>query len=663
MKLKHTLILLVLAAGLLAYVQFVEKKIPTTKEAKENKGRLFEFDRNRITAIAIKTPENKIELKKSGENWLVETPVKDRADSTVVTSLLTSVEFLRSESTINNDGKGVTKDQLKEYGVADSQTKLTLTVDGKPVELIFGKNTAIENRIYAHIDGTKAVEVVQSNLRNDISKKADDFRDKKLSDLTLSQITKAVIKTSAGEIEAERKDDHWSLVRPLKARGDDARVGDVISQAITARIDSFVADTSKLAEYGLDQPRGTITLTVEGQQQPQVLSIGGTPKDEKDEEKVYAKLSSRDAVVILPKGVANLLDTKPNDLRDKKLAQFNNDLVDRITIEPIGRDKLVFARDGAKDWVQKTGKDIAINSSVVTHLLDELGAATAANFVADVATELPKYGLDQPAIKITLSAFSSENTAETKAGEKPIVALLIGKIEGDNVFAKTDDEPFVLAVPKRLLDAIPIDAVQLQPLEIFKYKSDEVTSFEVSRDGQPTLNLERDKDKNWKLAKGDDKLNTINVQSLVNTLASLSAVRWVGATTPEHGFDRPSATLSFKTASNTVGKLTLGGENADKMRYAKVDDFNGTFLIANPDFEAFVSGLTEKTTATPAPASAGVTPAIEASGAKPKVEVVTPPVSAPPPGAVVPAPVPAPAPAGEPKPAPSEAPANPAPPQ
>src|SRR5262249_46309808 len=150
---------------------------------------------------------------------------------------------------------------------------------------------------------------------------------------------------------------------------------------------------------------------------------------------------------------------------DKKLAQFNSDLVDRITIEPAGKEKLVFARDGAKGWLRKTDKDVAINSLVITRLLDEIGSATVTNFVSDVATELPKYGLDQPSLKVTLSAFSSENTAETKAGEKPIVGLLLGKVEGENVFAKLDDEPFVTAVPKSLLDAIPTDALQLQPLE------------------------------------------------------------------------------------------------------------------------------------------------------------------------------------------------------
>src|SRR5688500_4965251 len=173
MKLKRTIVLLVVAVGLWAYVEFVDKKTPTTRELAEKKGRLFEFDRDKISAVSIKTPESKIELKKDGQNWLVEQPVKDRADSGVINSLLTSAELLRSESSLDNEGKGVTKDQLKEYGIADSQTKVTFTVDGKPVEVVFGKDTAIENKVYAQVEGSKTVEVVSNTLRNDISKKSD----------------------------------------------------------------------------------------------------------------------------------------------------------------------------------------------------------------------------------------------------------------------------------------------------------------------------------------------------------------------------------------------------------------------------------------------------------------------------------------------------------
>src|SRR5215204_1888684 len=119
MKLKHTIILLVVALGLAAYVYYVDTKMPTTKERQEKKGRVFDFDRDKISALSIKTPESKVELRKEGQNWRLEEPVKDRADSGIMTSLLTSLELLRSESTIDNEGKGITKEQLKDFGISD----------------------------------------------------------------------------------------------------------------------------------------------------------------------------------------------------------------------------------------------------------------------------------------------------------------------------------------------------------------------------------------------------------------------------------------------------------------------------------------------------------------------------------------------------------------
>jgi hypothetical protein len=79
-----------------------------------------------------------------------------------------------------------------------------------------------------------------------------------------------------------------------------------------------------------------------------VLQIGGNPTEEKEKEKVYARLSSRDSVVVLPKAVAELLETKANNIRDKSLVRFESDIVDRISIEPAGGEKLVLARNGEK---------------------------------------------------------------------------------------------------------------------------------------------------------------------------------------------------------------------------------------------------------------------------------------------------------------------------
>ena len=604
MKLKNTVILLVLALAGFAYIYFVDQHRSSTKEIAEEGNRVVKFERDKITAISIKNTEVKMELKKDDKGqWQIVEPLKDRADFQAIQQLFTEAEALKYVDKIDNGGKGASKDQLKDFGLSDPATKVRFTGDEKPVELLFGKDTASEGKGYAKLENTNAVYVIANALRTQLSKKADDFRDKNLTNIATTQVTKATLKTAAGEIEFQKnKDGHWSLTKPLKARGDDSKIRDLIAQAANARAESFVADAANLSAYGLQEPRGTLALVTEGSEQPAVLQIGTNPKD--STEKTYARLSTRDAVVVVPKAIESLLDVKPNDLRDKSLVRVEADIVDRINIEGAGREKIVIARSG-ESWVRKAGdKEVPINAAAATRLLADLRAAKVAGFIADVASDLAKYGLDQPLVKLTLSSYASENTAETKAGEKPIVTVLFGKAENAIVYAKLDDEPFIVAVQPELLEAALTDPNQWQPLEIYRHKTEDITAVEVTRDGQPTISLVRDKDKGWKLAKGDGSVNQVNASSLVNTLAALRAVRWVGATKPEHGFGKPALSVAFKTAGGTSGRLTVGNVTAEEMWHANAEGFTGTFEIAQPDKGALELPLLDKPAA-PAPAAGG----------------------------------------------------------
>jgi hypothetical protein len=601
MNSRTTLILFVIASGLGAYVWFGETNRPSSKEVRETQQLVAKVDRDKVDTVTIKTSEAKIVLRKGDDNqWTLQEPVKDRADSMVLNQLFTTAERLKHDARIDKPGAEGDKSQVKEFGLSGSATRLTFTGKDKPLELVLGKESAVEGKIYAKVEGAEPVYVISNELKNQISKKADDFRDRKLSDVAAGLVEKLVIKSPAGEIELEKKNRHWTLVKPLKARGDDSKVGDLIAQATTARIDSFVADSANLASFGIQEPRGTITLYVEGSKEPSVLQIGTEPKDEK--EKVYAKLSSRDAVLVLPKSVAQLLETKPNDLRDKKLVRVETDIVDRITLEPAGRDKLVIARSG-ENWVRKTDKEQPANAAAANALLNELKSMDVGRFESDVASDLAKYGLDQPVLKLTLSAFASENTAESKAGEKPIVSVHFGKTDGDQVYAKLDDEPFIVTVPKSFLESIATDAIGWQPLSIYNLKPEDITAVELQRAEQPAISVERDKDK-WKLAKGDGNINQSNAQSLVNTLATLRAVRWKGPAQPEHGLEKPTLTVRFKTANNTSGKLTLGSATPEEMTHASADGLSGVFEINRVDKDALELTLVDKPAPAPAPAAA-----------------------------------------------------------
>src|SRR5204863_8629120 len=115
-------------------------------------------------------------------------------------------------------------------------------------------------------------------------------------------------------------------------------------------------------------------------------------------------------------------------------------------------------------------------------LIDMLQNQRVTQFVEDVASNLPKYGLDKPHLQLTFSSFASENTAESKAGEQPFATLAFGKQDGDNVYAGLTDEPFVVAVHPSLLDQISADPLQWQELSIFKFKPDEIHRLSITTD-------------------------------------------------------------------------------------------------------------------------------------------------------------------------------------
>ncbi len=619
MKSRSTLLLFLIATGLAAYIVLVESQRPSTKEAAERSKHVLQIDRDKLDSITLKNTDAKIELRKKDNTWFVEEPVKDRADSIVLAQLFTSLEILRHDAALGSDGNSPDPAALKEFGVASSETWIKLNGPGlKPVELILGKDAAVGGKLYAKLASSPTVYVVGNDLKNQISKKPDDFRDHRLSSLSAEEIHRTVFKTKAGEIELEKKAGLWSLTKPLRARGDASRIKDFISKATTTRIESFVSDSAAIASAGLQEPRATISFFTEGSKEPVLLQIGSNPADSKEKEKTYAKLSTRDCVVLLPKSIEQLLDTQPNDLRDRSLVRFERDIVDRIHLEKPGTPKLTLARK-AEGWVRKSEKDdLPVNSSAANALLDSLSAELARNFVADNGSDLPKYGLDKPSLKLTLSSFASENTSETAAGDKPIATLLFGKSEDDHTYAKLDEEPFIVSVDTAFLDRFSTEPSLWQPLEIFSLQPADITSIEVTPANHPTVSFHREKDQ-WSLAKGQGKPDQKNIGSLLKTLTRLRAVKWVDPATHANAIkslqSNPAIVLRFKTTSGTEATLRLATPSETNPLLGSSSTTLGVFELSLADRVVFDQSLLEQpapSSTTPPPATTPPPPAANA---------------------------------------------------
>src|SRR3954464_10686 len=549
MKKKKTIILLVLAGAVGLYIKFYESKQPNTEEAKRQAGNVINFDRDTLEGIVIQNGDDRIELKKQDQKWRIEAPFKDQADRGAVESLINDLDNWQKFDSISASEIAKNQNLLDEYGLSKGKLKLKLLGKNAPPEISFGNDAALQGKMYVRAGDNGDVVIAAQSVRNDIAKKPEDFRDKKLTDLTTAQVMRALVKTTAGEMELEKKADHWEIVKPLRARGDDQKINDLLAQITTAQIQQFVAeDRGDLRPYGLAEPRGSVTLFAVDDKTGQTLQIGGPAgAAEKDKDQVYVRFTARNAVYTLPKKIEETLALKPADLRDRHLVRIDTNILDRITIEPPGKAKTVLARNGEK-WTIASRNHQPANGGEVTRMLDLLKGEQVTKFVEDVASDLPKYGLDKPQLQVTFSSFASENTPESTAGEHPFATIAFGKIEGENVFARLGDEPFIVAVRRSVLDNIFADPLQWQELAIFRFKPDDVHKLTVQTDHESAL-VQNEK-KEWSWVKGNEAINTVNVHSLLNTLTVLRAVRWVGATTPAHGFDKPQVTITFTTSGD-----------------------------------------------------------------------------------------------------------------
>jgi Domain of unknown function (DUF4340) len=617
MKWRNTLILAVIALAGFAYFRFFEMKRPSTEEAQRQSRNVVNFDRSKIDGIVIQNGDQQIEIRRRENKWRLETPIKDQADGALVESLLSDLEAWQKDGAIPAKEIEVDKSKLAEYGLNNPKLKLKLLGRDKPPEILFGKDAALEGKMYVRFQHSKETLLASQSVKKDIDKKPEEFRDKKLTDVTTAQVRRITFQTTAGEMELEKKGEHWEIIKPLRARADDAKVGDLISQITTARIQQFITDDrGDLHPYGLAEPRGSITLFDQGEKKDQkievgesikvfgredkgqTLQIGAVPEKEKDQ--VYVRFAPRGSVYTLPKKIEELLNTKPTDLRDNHLARIETNVLDRITIDVPGKGKTVLARNDG-NWTIASRNNVPADSAAVGRLIDTLQNERITRFVEDVASNLPKYGLDKPQVQLTFSSFASENTAETKAGEQPFAAIAFGKQDGDNVYARVSDEPFVVAVRRSLVDQISPDPLRWQDLAIFKFKPEQIHRLSVTTDKE--LSLERDQTNQWHWLKATGDINQANLQTVLKTLSSLRAVRWVGPTTPQHGFEKPQLVVAFTSSLDNKAShtLTVGAQNSDGTFFARVDGRDGTFAISNADLSTLKLPLVSQANASPAP--------------------------------------------------------------
>ncbi len=592
MKLRTTLVLLAVAIALAAFIFGLDRFSQNTRDRRDRTAHVVEVNRTDIGGITIHNGDGFIKVKAEGDAWKMVAPWQDDADEGVIDQLLDAIQNLRPEDVITDLGKGEKKRQLlKDFGLNKSKLRLKLDGPRMPAELVFGQDTAVPGRGYLRIEDDDAVYVVPNDLKNIVSKTPEDFRDHRMTPFLTTLINRAIFQVSGGEIELAKEQDNWQLVRPIKARASNDAVVDILTRMNRTQISKFVSENkSSAGSFGLDSPADVLTLYGEEGKKFEI-EIGSTVPS--DPQAVYALLPERKTVVEVTKAFAGLFNITPNDLRDRKIARLNSDLVDRVTIENAGQPKIILAREENR-WRFLSPANASANATNINRLIQEINDDEVTEFVSDTATDLAKYGLDQPKLKITFSSYSSENTAESNAGEVVLSSLEFGRSEKGVTYGRLKEEPYIFSISDQLFDELPKTTFSFRSLDILDLKRDELTSLKVEKTGEEPLELVRDAKGRWMLKGHENRQNDGQIQLFLTTLTGLRAAAWAGEPNPDYGFDQPSLEIkiSYQAGEQKSEKdIKFGKANSGNQHYGMCTEEQGVFLVEDEQYNQLKTSL------------------------------------------------------------------------
>ncbi len=442
--LRSFLLLLIVGAGLGAYLYFVEsKRDPGDADKKE---KVFTVESEKIDELTVKAESGeRTSLKKTGAEWQIVAPVAAPTDSGTVSGLTGNLSSLELQRVIDENPQ-----DLAEYGLAQPRLEVTFKAGGQEHRLQIGRKTPAATDLYAKVGDQKRVFLIPSFVDTTFNKTTFDLRDKTVLKVERDKIETASLTSPKRTLQFAKADGEWKLTAPIKARADFTTVDGLVSRLNTLQMKSIVSPeaAASLAEYGLDKPQATIQLG-SGSSQATLL-LGKTA----GEGVVYAKDQSRPAVVTVEATLVTDVTKDAGEYRQKDFFDGRTFNATRLEVTRNGQSS-VFEKTKTKNkdgqdeekWKQSAPTARDVEQSTVDNLISAVTASRATSFVDSAA----KTGLDKPELVVALT------TDEGKRVEKVSFSR-----SGADGYGARDGEPGVAKVDAATIDNIvkSLDAIK-----------------------------------------------------------------------------------------------------------------------------------------------------------------------------------------------------------
>ena len=367
-----TILLVLVLAGLGAYIYFVDSKRPAG--GVEEKQKVFTVAADKIQEMTVTSAGETTTLRKQDGAWKITVPVTADADSTEVSNVTNAIAALEVNRVVDENAQN-----LADFGLAEPAIKVAYKAEGSSGEVHLGSKTPTQSDMYAVKAGEKRVFLVQAYQESSLAKKTFDFRDKRVLNFERDKVD--AIELSQGgsaPITLARSGTDWNLKQPIATRGDYTAVEGLLTRLSTASMTKLV-DPNSPEDFGLEKPSVVVTLGAGSTRA--TLEFGA-----EREGAVYARDRARQLLFTVYPSLVTEVKKTADDFRDKDLFEFRSFNAVRLRLTR-GTDTYEFQKvkgtgDNATDKWQRVGSGPAtdVDTSNMEDFLAKLAALRAQSF-------------------------------------------------------------------------------------------------------------------------------------------------------------------------------------------------------------------------------------------------------------------------------------------
>jgi hypothetical protein len=595
---------------------------PADRVAKEGAGQEKE-EKLEARALAVKDKNGgSYTLQRTGDEWELSAPVRDRVDPDKLKTILTAVPDIWAEQFVEKPKK-----DLAEYGLKDPEQTVQVTLPGrdKPVTLLIGKTSHTKVRMvmrpsppgvpvppqpqpvhdeyrYAKLQDNDQIFEIRAERLKDVFVAADTVRDPQVARFHTADANRLEIdRPGQPKLVLAKEKDNWKVEEPLKAEAENSKVTELLDKlsGLQPHDKDVIDDKDAGKKYGLDRPAATVKVTVAEEPPGAKKPAAGTAEADKEKDKkkvtrtITVALGKRDAatkklyvqtvgfarVSAVEDAVLPLVERPALAYRGRRVLDFLAGDVDTIKVQRGGETVALKQADGKWRLTEPVAAEADDGKASV--LVGDLGRLEAVEYVRDAAKpdDLDKlYGLGKPALSITVH-FRPD-------AKKPDQTLLVGKErEGKGeYFAKLAGSDSVFAVRKDIHDTLDQGSLAYRPLQLPPLQAQDITEVRVQKEGTEEYRLTH-KDGAWKVAAPFDAAAVPTlVQPMADELANLRAERYEAHAAKDlakYGLDKPHLRLTAVTGPGKE-RVLLVGKPADKepgARFARLADGDAVFVV------------------------------------------------------------------------------------